>query len=303
MARMPSSPIFMYPPITTPIRSDISIKEESFSSQDRTSVLNTFVYPSKANKTSYSPPPLLPPPEPEFGANAITYLTHTHKIIAELVGTYILVFAGCGSALVNQRGPISALGMAVVWGLVVMAMVYAIGHISGAHINPAITIALAVCRKFPWKHVPAYVIVQVLGGILASLTLHALFGKDNLRPTLTLPQPDDIDTPLNTIVWEFIITFTLAFVVSGVATDRRAGKDPVSELAGVAAGATVLFNVLLAGQASGASMNPARSIGPAIVAKHYHSLWIYVVAPVLGAIAGAATYTLLQIPDKYSKNT
>ncbi|XP_058092140.1 aquaporin NIP1-1-like [Magnolia sinica] len=296
MAKLPSTPIWMYPPITTPLQSDRSIMEESMSSLDKESVVNTMVYPITTHKVLHVPPPIPTPSPPEFGENAIIYLTHTHKIIAELVGTYILVFAGCGSALIDQRGPITSLGMAVVWGLTVMVMIYTIGHVSGAHINPAVTIALAVSRKFQWKHVPAYVIGQVIGGILASLTLHALFGKDNLRPTLTLPQGDT--SPLNTIIWEFIITFILMFVVSSVATDQRA----VKELSGVAVGGTILLNALIAGPVTGASMNPARSIGPAIVAKHYHSLWIYIVAPVFGAIAGSTLYTLLQLPDKYNKD-
>ncbi|XP_058092141.1 aquaporin NIP1-1-like [Magnolia sinica] len=304
MAKQPSSPVWM---MHSPVANNLYV-EDGISSVDKESVVSEIVYPIKSHKANHLPPSPhpLPPPSHEVGKKAVVYLTHTHKIylyclfheqiIAELVGTYILVFAGCGSALIDQRGPISLVGMAVVWGLAVMVMIYTIGHVSGAHINPAVTIALAVSRKFPWKHVPAYVLGQVIGGILASLTLHALFGKDNLRPTLTLPQGDT--SPINTIIWEFIITFILMFVVSGVATDQRA----VNELAGVAVGATVLFNALIAGQVTGASMNPARSIGPAIAAKHFHSLWIYVVAPIFGAIAGSAVYTLIQLPDKYNKD-
>ncbi|KAH9627291.1 hypothetical protein KSS87_013536 [Heliosperma pusillum] len=214
------------------------------------------------------------------------------KMIAEVIGTYFLIFAGCGSATVNMDSNkmITFPGIAIVWGLVVMVMIYAVGHISGAHFNPAVTIAFAICRRFPWKQVPAYVFSQVLGATLASGSLRLIFNGHQTQFAGTLPAGSN----LQSLVVEFIITFYLMFVISGVATDNRA----IGELAGLAVGATILLNVMFAGPISGASMNPARSLGPAIVANHYKSLWIYIVGPMAGAICGALVYNLIRFTDK-----
>ncbi|EAZ22341.1 hypothetical protein OsJ_05995 [Oryza sativa Japonica Group] len=173
------------------------------------------------------------------------------KIIAEIFGTYFLIFAGCGAVTINQskNGQITFPGVAIVWGLAVMVMVYAVGHISGAHFNPAVTLAFATCRRFPWRQ---------------------------------------------SLVLEFIITFYLMFVISGVATDNRA----IGELAGLAVGATILLNVLIAGPISGASMNPARSLGPAMIGGEYRSIWVYIVGPVAGAVAGAWAYNIIRFTNK-----
>ncbi|KAH7682062.1 aquaporin NIP protein [Dioscorea alata] len=213
------------------------------------------------------------------------------KIIAEVFGTYFLIFAGCGSVTVNlSKGTITFPGVCVVWGLAVMVMVYAVGHISGAHFNPAVTIAFATCGRFPWKQVPVYVSSQLVGSTLASGTLRLLFGGKHEHFPGTIPAGSD----LQSLVLEFIITFYLMFVISGVATDNRA----IGELAGLAVGATVLLNVLVAGPISGASMNPARTIGPAIVSNRYESIWVYVVGPTAGAIAGAWAYNLIRFTNK-----
>ncbi|KAL9233972.1 hypothetical protein vseg_008902 [Gypsophila vaccaria] len=214
------------------------------------------------------------------------------KMIAEILGTYFLIFAGCGSVTVNsdREKMITFPGIAIVWGLVVMVMVYAVGHISGAHFNPAVTIAFATCRRFPWKQVPAYVFCQLLGATLASGTLRLIFNGHQNQFAGTSPTGSN----LQSLVVEFIITFYLMFVISGVATDNRA----IGELAGLAVGATILLNVMFAGPISGASMNPARSIGPAIVSSHYKGLWIYIVGPMAGAICGAWVYNLIRFTDK-----
>lgn len=189
-----------------------------------------------------------------------------------------------------SKGTITFPGICVVWGLAVMVMVYAVGHISGAHFNPAVTIAFATCGRFPWKQVPVYVSSQLVGSTLASGTLRLLFGgKHELFPG-TIPAGSD----LQSLVLEFIITFYLMFVISGVATDNRA----IGELAGLAVGATVLLNVLVAGPISGASMNPARSMGPAIVSNRYEAIWVYIVGPIAGAIAGAWAYNLIRFTNK-----
>ncbi|XP_058095481.1 aquaporin NIP1-1-like [Magnolia sinica] len=213
------------------------------------------------------------------------------KLIAEVFGTYFVVFAGCASVVVNlTKGSITFPGICIVWGLAVMVMVYSVGHISGAHFNPAVTIAFATSRRFPWKQVPAYVSAQILGATLASGTLRLLFGGKHEHFPGTIPAGSD----LQSLVLEFIISFYLMFVISGVATDNRA----IGELAGLAVGATVLLNVLLAGPISGASMNPARSLGPAIVANRYESLWVYLVGTISGTVFGAWAYNLIRFTNK-----
>ncbi|KAL6838679.1 hypothetical protein ACP4OV_031393 [Aristida adscensionis] len=220
------------------------------------------------------------------------------KILAEVLGTYFMIFAGCGSVVVNQstEGTVTFPGICAVWGLVVMVLVYSLGHISGAHFNPAVTLAFATCRRFPWKQVPSYVVAQVLGSTLASLTLRVVFGGGGggaAREHLffgTSPAGSEAQA----LALEFVISFYLMFVVSGVATDNRA----IGELAGLAVGATVMLNVLFAGPITGASMNPARSLGPAMVAGRYRGIWVYVVGPVCGTVAGAWAYNLVRFTDK-----
>ncbi|CAL5411478.1 unnamed protein product [Camellia sinensis] len=239
------------------------------------------------------------------------------KLVAEVLGTYFLIFAGCAAVVVNldKDKAVTFPGICIVWGLAVMVLVYSVGHISGAHFNPAVTIAFATCKRFPWKQVPAYIIAQVLGSTLASGTLRLLFNGDQDQFAGTMPTGSDAQS----FVLEFIITFYLMFVISGVATDNRA----IGELAGLAVGATVLLNVMFAvtccfieatfagqvriwemsgngnmKQISGASMNPARSLGPAIVSNKYKGIWIYILAPTSGAIAGAWVYNLIRFTDK-----
>ncbi|XWS14995.1 hypothetical protein CRYUN_Cryun35bG0056600 [Craigia yunnanensis] len=205
--------------------------------------------------------------------------------------TFIYYLSRCGAALVNKVQTLTIVGIALVWGLVLMAAIYALGHISGAHFNPAVTLALAAARKFSWKLVPMYLLSQLVGATLASLTLRALFhDQGDIRATMT--QCKDSTSDLEAITWEFIITFILMFNICAVATDHRASKD----LAGVAIGATVLFNVIIAGPITGASMNPARSLGPAVVSGVYKNLWVFIVAPILGAMAATLVYSILRLP-------
>uniref|UniRef100_A0ACD5VV21 Uncharacterized protein n=1 Tax=Avena sativa TaxID=4498 RepID=A0ACD5VV21_AVESA len=167
------------------------------------------------------------------------------KILAEILGTYFMIFAGCGSVVVNQStgGTVTFPGICAVWGLVVMVMVYSVGHVSGAHFNPAVTVAFATCRRFPWKQVPSYVLAQVLGSTLASLTLRLTLDGGHEHFFGTTPA----GSCAQAVALEFIISFYLMFVVSGVATDDRA----IAELAGLAVGATVVLNVLFAGPITG----------------------------------------------------
>ncbi|KAK3159800.1 hypothetical protein QOZ80_1BG0051250 [Eleusine coracana subsp. coracana] len=226
--------------------------------------------------------------------NEMISVQFMQKIIAEVLGTYFMIFAGCGSVVVNlsTNGTVTFPGICAVWGLVVMVLVYSVGHISGAHFNPAVTVAFATCGRFPWKQVPSYVVAQVLGSTLASLTLRVVFGGATAHEHFFGTAPAGSEA--QAVVLEFVISFYLMFVVSGVATDNRA----IGELAGLAVGATVLLNVLFAGPITGASMNPARSLGPAIVARRYRSMWVYVVGPVSGTVAGAWAYNLIRFTDK-----
>ncbi|KQK07073.1 aquaporin NIP1-3 [Brachypodium distachyon] len=224
------------------------------------------------------------------GKHPMLSVQFVQKILAEIFGTYFLIFAGCAAVAVNQRtaGTVTFPGICITWGLAVMVMVYSVGHISGAHFNPAVTFAFATCGRFPWKQVPAYAAAQLIGSTAAGLTLRLLFGREHFVGTV--PAGSDVQS----LVLEFIITFYLMFVVSGVATDNRA----IGELAGLAVGATVLLNVLFAGPISGASMNPARTLGPAMVAGRYKGIWVYIVGPVGGAVAGAWAYNLIRFTNK-----
>ncbi|KAL6295183.1 hypothetical protein ACE6H2_003325 [Prunus campanulata] len=215
----------------------------------------------------------------------------TQKVIAEVIGTYFVIFIGCGSVAVNKiYGSVTFPGIAITWGLIVMVMVYSVGHISGAHFNPAVTVTFAIFRHFPIKEVPLYVVAQVLGSILASGTLCLLLDVPQTAYFGTLPVGSDI----RSLIIEIIASFLLMFVISGVATDNRA----IGELAGIAVGMTIVIDVFVAGPVSGASMNPARSLGPAIVMHTYKGLWIYFVGPIVGTVLGGFAYNLIRFTDK-----
>ncbi|XP_062118259.1 aquaporin NIP1-2-like [Humulus lupulus] len=225
-------------------------------------------------------------------SNMCVYIAFAQKLLAEFLGTYFLIFAGCGSVAVNLNFDkvVTFPGICITWGLVVMVLIYTVGHISGAHFNPAVTIAFASASRFPLRQVPAYIVAQVLGSTLASGTLRLMFTGKEDHFLGTMPAGSNMQS----FVIEFIITFYLLFAVSGVATDDRA----IGQLAGIAIGATVLLNVLVAGPISGASMNPARSLGPAIVWGHFKGIWIYLISPTLGAISGVWAYNLIRFTPK-----
>ncbi|WOH09935.1 hypothetical protein DCAR_0729396 [Daucus carota subsp. sativus] len=218
------------------------------------------------------------------------------KVGAEFIGTFILIFAGTATAIVNQKtqGSETLLGLAASTGLAVMIVILATGHISGAHLNPAVTIAFAALKHFPWKQVPVYIGTQVLASLCAAFALQVIFHPIN-GGGVTVPSVGYSQG----FALEFIISFNLMFVVTAVATDTRA----IGELAGIAVGATVMLNILIAGGATGASMNPVRTLGPAIAANNYKGIWIYFTAPFLGALAGAGTYSLVKLPEEDLKNT
>ncbi|XP_025813543.1 aquaporin NIP1-4-like, partial [Panicum hallii] len=214
------------------------------------------------------------------------------QLIAEFLATFFLIFAGCGVITVNEKNGMATFpGVAVVWGMTVMAMIYAVGHVSGAHINPAVSVGFAISGRFPWKKVPAYMVVQTVAATAASLMLRLMFGGRHEAAPVTVPAGSN---NMQSLVLEFIITFYLMFVIMAVATDDRA----VGQMAGLAVGGTIMLNALFAGPVSGASMNPARSIGPALVGSKYKALWVYIFGPFAGAAAGAWAYNLVRRTDR-----
>jgi aquaporin NIP len=207
-------------------------------------------------------------------------------LAAEAIGTFALVFAGAGAIMVNEKtGALGHVGIAATFGLVIMAMIYAVGHISGAHINPAVSFAFALTRHFPWPRVLAYWAAQCAGAIAAALILRGSLG-DRANVGATLPSGSNGQA----FLWETIQTFFLMFVIMAVATDTRA----VGEAAAIAIGGTVALDALFGGPITGASMNPARSLGPALAAAELDSLWIYILAPLLGAALGALAYQFVR---------
>ncbi len=207
---------------------------------------------------------------------------------AELVGTYALVTAGCGAIMVNaETTALGHIGIALTFGLVVMVMIAATGHISGAHFNPAVTIAFALTRHFPWREVPLYAGGQAIGAILGALTLRVVIG-DIANLGATLPAGSAIQS----FGLEVLLSASLMFVIISVATDTRA----VGETAAIAIGATVAVNALWAGPISGASMNPVRSLGPALIAGLGQDQWLYLIAPIIGAAIGGFLYQWIRQP-------
>jgi MIP family channel proteins len=207
-------------------------------------------------------------------------------LAAEFVGTFALVFAGCGAIMVDAKtGALGHVGVAISFGLVIMAMIYAVGHISGAHFNPAVTFAFALSRHFPWPRAAGYWSSQLLGALAAAAVLR---GSLSNIPHVgaTLPSGSQGQS----FLWELVMSFFLMFVIMAVATDTRA----VGEAAAIAIGGTVGLDAMFGGPISGASMNPARSIGPALVSGDLHALWLYILAPIAGASLGALTYQFIR---------
>lgn len=209
------------------------------------------------------------------------------KYISEFIGTFSMVFCGTGAMTINEvtGGEVTHVGIAITWGLIVMAMIYAFGETSGAHFNPAVTIAFAYAKKFSWKEVPRYIIAQILGAFLASFILWFLF-----------PTSETLGSTIATVdVWrafvlELLLTFFLMVVIINVST----GSKEMGVVAGIAIGGVVLLEAMFAGPITNASMNPARSIAPAIVSGNLQHLWMYITAPILGALLAVVSCKLVK---------
>ena len=210
------------------------------------------------------------------------------RAAAEGLAVFALVFAGCGAVVSDARtqGSLGTVGVALVFGLVIMVMVYATGHLSGAHINPAVTVAFTLTRHFPARDAVAYIASQLAGAAAAALLLLALWNEKPGRLGATLPSVG----AGTALVYEVILTAFLMFVIMAVATDTRA----VGAAAAIAIGGTVGLDALFGGPVTGASMNPARSFGPALAAGEWGHFWIYVSGPIVGAAVGALAYQLVR---------
>jgi MIP family channel proteins len=210
------------------------------------------------------------------------------RALAEALAAFALVFAGCGAIVADAvyDGALGAVGVSAVFGLVIMAMVYATGHLSGAHINPAVTIAFMLTRHFPPRDALAYVVAQVAGATAGALVLLAAWSEQPAALGATVPSVG----ASTALLYEVVLTGVLMFVIVAVATDARA----VGAAAALAIGGTVGLDALFGGPVTGASMNPARSFGPALAAGEWSDFWVYVAGPLLGAALGALAYQLVR---------
>ena len=210
--------------------------------------------------------------------------TISKRAFSEFLGTCALVFFGCGSIMVVERFPhtLNPAGIPVVFGLVILAMIYGLGHISGAHMNPAVTLGFAISRHFPFRDVLTYWVMQCAGAFAAIFLLQLLLPAGTGYGA-TLPS---LVTNMQAFGWEVFITYILMFVVMAVATDTRA----IGTMAGAAIGGTVILEAFVAGPVTGCGMNPARSLAPAIFEGRVDVLWIYILAPMLGAALASLSY-------------
>jgi aquaporin NIP len=209
------------------------------------------------------------------------------KWLAEFIGTFALVFFGTGAIVTDEisHGKITHVGISICFGLIVMSMIYALGEKSGAHLNPAVTISFWANGNFPRKEITPYIISQIAGAFMASLVLKGLF-PGSISLGATIPSGSN----LQSFALEFLLTFFLMFVILSVAT----GSKEQGLFAGIAIGSVVLLEALFGGPISGASMNPARSLAPAFVSGNIHQLWIYIIAPIGGALLASAFHKLIQ---------
>jgi aquaporin NIP len=210
---------------------------------------------------------------------------------AELIGTFALVFCGTGAVIIDQQtgGGVTHVGVAITFGLIVMSMIYTLGNISGAHLNPAVSIAFTIAGRFPVKQLPGYIASQLAGGVIASILLKILFPASRFLGA-TMPA----GTEMQSLILETILTFFLMLVIIHVAT----GSKEQGMFAGMAIGSVVALEAMFAGPVCGASMNPARSVAPALVSGHPEHLWVYILAPVAGAALAIPVWNYLSLKNK-----
>jgi MIP family channel proteins len=210
------------------------------------------------------------------------------RALAEALATFALVFAGCGAIVADASydGALGAVGVALTFGLIIMVMIYATGHLSGAHINPAVTVAFTLTRHFPPREAVVYVAAQLSGAVAGALLLLAVWPDQPAALGATVPSVG----AASAFAYELVLTAILMFVIMAVATDTRA----VGAAAAIAIGGTVGLDALFGGPVTGASMNPARSFGPALVSGEWTDFWLYVAGPVAGAALGALAYQLVR---------
>jgi aquaporin NIP len=207
-------------------------------------------------------------------------------LTAEAIGTFALVFAGCGAIMVDAKtDQLGHVGVAITFGLVIMFGIYAVGHISGAHFNAAVTFAFALTRHFPWPRALAYWGAQFIGTVCAAALLRASLGNI-AHVGATLPSGSQGQA----FLWELVMSAFLMFVILAVATDTRA----VGESAAIAIGGTIGLDAMFGGPITGASMNPMRSLGPALVSGNLHALWLYILAPIVGTSLGGLAYQFVR---------
>ena len=206
------------------------------------------------------------------------------RALTEGIGAFALVFAGCGAIVTDavRQGSLGTVGIGLVFGLVIMVLIYAGGHLSGAHYNPAVTIAFVLARHFPGREAVAYIAAQLVGAASGALLLLAAWSDKPAALGATVPSVGDGTA----LLYEIVLTALLMFVITAVATDTRA----VGAAAAIAIGGTVALDAIFGGPITGASMNPARSFGPALAAGQWSDLWVYVAGPIAGAALGAYTY-------------
>ncbi|MDG1394205.1 MAG: aquaporin [Flavobacteriaceae bacterium] len=208
------------------------------------------------------------------------------KYLSEIIGTFSMIFCGCGAMVINDftGGIITHPGVAITWGLIVMTMIYAFGDISGAHFNPAVTVGFAVAKKFSWKEVPKYIVAQFTGAIAASLLLLYLFPDSDLGATIPTIEP------LKVFIIELLLSFFLMVVIINVST----GSKEIGPIAGIAIGSVILLEAMFAGPLTKASMNPIRSLAPALVSRNYSDLWVYLTAPFIGMLLAVFSCKLVK---------